>query len=55
VAEIGQRFGEKGVGEDLAVDDDSVEVEDQGGKIQLLSPNRAVPIRTWVAPVATAV
>jgi hypothetical protein len=55
MAQLSQRFGEEAVGEDLAVDDDPVEIEDQGGKPQRLSPNRAVPTRTWVAPIATAV
>lgn len=55
MAEIGQGFGENAVGEDLAVDDDSVEIEDQGGEPQRLSPNKAVPTRTWVAPIVTAV
>jgi hypothetical protein len=58
MAELGQRLGENGVGEDLAVDDDSVEVEDQGLEpleTQCLSPNRAVPTRTRVAPVMIAV
>ena len=55
VAERRQRLGESGVGDDLAVDDDSVEVEDDGFELQIRSPNRAVPTRTWVAPRATAV
>jgi hypothetical protein len=55
MAEVRQRFGEDGVGQDLAVDDDSVEVEDQGGELQGRSPKSAVPTRTWVAPIETAV
>lgn len=55
MAEIGQGLGENGVGKDLAVDDNPVEIEDQGLKFQRRSPNKAVPTRTWVAPVATAV
>lgn len=55
MAELRQSFGENGVGEDLAVDDDSVEIENYGLEPQLLSPNRAEPTRTWVAPIATAV
>lgn len=55
MAELRQRLGKEAVGEDLAVDDDSIEVEDDGGEPQLLSPNRAVPTRTWVAPIMTAV
>lgn len=49
-----QGFGEDEVGQDLAVDDDAVEIEYQCGKSQLRSPNRAVPTLTWVAPIATA-
>jgi hypothetical protein len=55
VAERGQRFGEGGVGDHLAVDDDAVEIEDDGVELQRRSPNKAVPTRTWVAPIATAV
>lgn len=55
MAEIRQRFGENGVGKDLAVGDDPVEIEDQGLELQRRSPNSAVPTRTWVAPTATAV
>ena len=55
MAQRRQRLGEDEVGEYLAVDDDSVEIEDQGCELQLLSPNKAVPTRTWVAPIATAV
>ena len=55
MADRGQRLGEDGVGQDFAVDDDAVEIEDQGLEPQRLSPNSAVPMRTWVAPVATAV
>lgn len=55
MAKLGQSVGEYGVGQDLAVDDHSVEIEDQGLELQLRSPNRAVPTRTWVAPVATAI
>ena len=55
MAELGQGVGENGIGQDLAVDDDSVEIEDQGGEPQGRSPNKAVPTRTWVAPVVTAV
>lgn len=55
MAELRQRFGEEAVGQDLAVDDDSVEVEDEPAEAQDRSPNRAVPTRTWVAPIATAV
>jgi hypothetical protein len=55
MAELAQGFGQNGVGEDLAVDDDPVEIEYQGSEPQLLSPNSAVPTRTWVAPSVTAV
>lgn len=53
--EVGQRLGEDGVGQDLAVDDDAVEIEDDGLEPQRRSPNKAVPTRTWVAPIMTAV
>ena len=55
MAEFGQGLGEDDVREDLAVDDDSVEVEDERAELQSLSPKRAVPTRTWVAPRVTAV
>jgi hypothetical protein len=55
MAEFGQRLGEDGVGQDLAVDNDPVEIEDQRREFQRRSPNRAVPTRTWVAPIVTAV
>ena len=72
MAELGESFGENGVGEELAVDDDPVEIEDDRlepnrspgpmltrfeaiPETQRLSPNRAVPTRTCVAPVMTAV
>ena len=55
VAQSGQRLGQGGVGDDLAVNDDPVEIEDDGLEPQGRSPNSAVPTRTWVAPIATAV
>ncbi|MEA3053818.1 MAG: hypothetical protein QOG72_2721 [Sphingomonadales bacterium] len=55
MAQRRQRFGEGGVGDDLAVDDNSVEIENDDRKPQPRSPNKAVPTRTWVAPTATAV
>jgi hypothetical protein len=55
MAQLGQRLGEQPVREYLAVDDDPVEIEDQGLELQGRSPNSAVPTRTWVAPIATAV
>lgn len=55
MTERGQRLGENRVGQDLAVDDDSVEIENDGVEPQRRSPNKAVPTRTWVAPIVTAV
>jgi hypothetical protein len=55
MADFGKGLGEDCVGQDFAVDDDSVEIEDQGREFQNLSPNKAVPTRTWVAPIVTAV
>lgn len=55
MAELRQRFGEDEVREDLAVGDDPVEIEDERFELQRRSPNNAVPTRTCVAPVATAV
>ena len=55
MADSGEGLGENGVGQDLAVDDDSVKIEDEGREAQLLPPNNAVPTRTWVAPTVTAV
>jgi hypothetical protein len=55
MAKPGQDFRKRRIGDDFAVDDDSVKVEDDRIEIQRRSPNRAVPTRTWVAPTATAV
>jgi hypothetical protein len=55
MAERRQSLGEDCVGQDLAVGDDAVEIEDQGLEPQRRSPSKAVPTRTWVAPVITAV
>jgi hypothetical protein len=56
---LGQDVGEDGVGKPFAVDDDSVEIENyrlepHPGAAGRRSPNKAVPTRTWVAPIVTA-
>ena len=53
-AVAGEDLGQRRVRDDLAVDDDAVEIEDDGLESQPRSPNSAVPTRTWVAPTMTA-
>jgi hypothetical protein len=54
MAALGQDLGQGRVGDGLAVDDHPVEIEDYGLERQGRSPNKAVPTRTWVAPIMIA-
>jgi hypothetical protein len=55
VADAAQIVGNLLVADIFAFDEHAVEVEDERIESQPRSPNRAVPTRTWVAPVMTAV
>lgn len=50
-----QNIGQRGIGDDLAVYDNPVEIEDDRFELQRRSPNKAVPTRTCVAPRVMAV
>jgi hypothetical protein len=55
VTDAAQGLGDLLVADIFAFDQHSVEVEDQTSEFQLRSPKSAVPTRTWVAPMVTAV
>ena len=55
MAASGQMIGDLLVADIFAFDQHAVEVEDQACEFQFRSPNKAVPTRTWVAPIVTAV
>jgi hypothetical protein len=55
VTGAGEEIGDLRVAGPLALEQDTVEVEDQTVEPQRRSPNKAVPTRTWVAPSVTAV
>ena len=54
MADRGQIVGDLPVAGIFALDQHAVEVEDDGIELHARSPNRAVPTRTWVAPIITA-
>jgi hypothetical protein len=51
----GEELGDLGIAGIFALQEDAVEIEDEPVEVQRRSPNRAVPTRTWVAPIVTAV
>jgi hypothetical protein len=55
VAVAAQEIGDLRVARPLALQQDAVEIEDEAVEPQPRSPNKAVPTRTWVAPMVTAV
>ena len=55
MADTGEKLGDLLIANIFTFDQHAVEVEDQPRESQLRSPNKAVPTRTWVAPIITAV
>jgi hypothetical protein len=55
VAEFGQEPGQLDIGLELAFEEHAIEIEDDRCEAGHSSSNRAVPIRTAVAPSITAV
>ena len=51
----GEEFGDLRIARIFAFEQDAVEIEDQAVELQGRSPNKALPTRTWVAPIVTAV
>lgn len=51
----GQELGDLRIARIFALEQDAVEIEDEPVEVQRMSPNKAVPTRTWVAPIVTAV
>ena len=55
MADAGEIGGDLAIADQFALDQHTVEIEDDRGKLHARVPNKAVPTRTCVAPIITAV